>query len=151
MTTKHYFKIHSGARAHLKKRGEIRKALRVGKLNIIIMVILIIFYLAIFVLLIASLWKIFTKANKPGWACLIPIYNYIVMLEIIGKPWWWLLLFFIPIVNIVFGIWATNLLSKSFGKTEGFTVGLLLFSIIFIPILGLGSAQYVGPAGAKQD
>ncbi|NLC93291.1 MAG: hypothetical protein GX677_07525 [Treponema sp.] len=115
------------------------------------MVILIIFYLAIFVLLIASLWKIFTKANKPGWACLIPIYNYIVMLEIIGKPWWWLLLFFIPIVNIVFGIWATNLLSKSFGKTEGFTVGLLLFSIIFIPILGLGSAQYVGPAGAKQD
>ncbi len=55
MTTKHYFKIHSGARAHLKKRGEIRKALRVGKLNIIIMVILIIFYLVLIVLMIASL------------------------------------------------------------------------------------------------
>jgi len=115
------------------------------------MVILIIFYLAIIILLIASLWKIFTKANKPGWACLIPIYNYIVLLEIIGKPWWWLLLFCIPIANVVFGIWATNLLSKSFGKTEGFTVGLLLLSIIFIPILGLGSAQYNGPAGAKQN
>jgi len=111
--------------------------------------VVIIIYLAIIVLLIVSQWKIYSKANKPGWACLIPIYNIIVLLEIIGKPWWWLLLFLIPIVNIVFAIWMTNLLSKSFGKSEGFTIGLLLLPFIFYPILGLGDAKYNGPAGTN--
>lgn len=108
----------------------------------------IIIYVAIFLLLIIAQWKIFVKANKPGWACLIPIYNVIVLLEIIGKPWWWLLLMLIPFVNIIFSIWAINLLSKSFGKSEGFTVGLLLLSIVFYPILAFGDAKYIGPAGA---
>jgi hypothetical protein len=97
--------------------------------------------------LIVAEWKIYTKAGKPGWAVLIPIYNTIVMLEIVGKPWWWILLMLIPGVNIVFVIWMINLLSKSFGKDEGFTVGLLLLSIVFYPILGFGSAKYQGPAG----
>ena len=47
----------------------------------------IIIYLSICVLLIVSQWKIYTKANRPGWACLITIYNIIVLLKIIGKPW----------------------------------------------------------------
>jgi len=94
-------------------------------------------------------WKIYAKAGKPGWACLIPVYNLLVLLEIVGKPWWWLFLFLIPVVNIVFGIWVTNLLSKSFGKNEGFTIGLLLLPFIFYPVLGLGDAKYAGPAGAK--
>jgi len=109
------------------------------------MVLLI--YLGLIALLVVSEWKIFTKANKPGWACLIPIYSTLVLLEIIGKPWWWIFLFFIPIVNLVFAIWMINLLSKSFGKDEAFTVGLLLIPIIFYPILGLGSSKYMGPAG----
>ncbi len=108
-----------------------------------------IIYALIAILLIISFWKIFTKAGKPGWASIIPIYNVIVFLEIIGKPWWWLLLYLIPVVNIIFGIWALNLLSKSFGKEVGFTIGLIFLSIIFIPILGLGSAAYKGPAGKK--
>lgn len=103
--------------------------------------------LAITILVIVSLWKIFEKANKPGWACLIPIYNILVLLEIIGKPWWWLLLFLIPVVNIVFLVWTFNLLSKSFGKNEGFTVGLIFLPFIFFPILGFGDATYNEPAG----
>ncbi len=106
-------------------------------------------YAAIIVLLYAAQWKMFEKAGKPGWACLIPIYNAIVLLEIIGKPWWWLLLMLIPFVNIIFVIWAINLLSLSFGKSSAFTLGLIFLSIIFIPVLGFGSAQYQGPAGAK--
>lgn len=109
---------------------------------------LILLYLAIIIFMIASMWKIFTKAGKPGWAVLIPIYSTIVMLEIVGKPWWWLFLMLIPIVNFVFLIWMINLLSKSFGKDAGFTIGLLLLPVIFIPILGFGSAKYVGPAGS---
>jgi len=111
------------------------------------MKIVIVIYLAIIILMIISMWKIFTKAGKPGWACIIPIYNIIVLLQIIGKPWWWLLLFCIPIVNIVFVIWMTNLLSKSFGKEVGFTLGLIFLSFIFYPILGLGDSKYNGPAG----
>ena len=108
---------------------------------------ILLIYLGLFALLVVSEWKIFTKANKPGWACLIPIYSTLVLLEIIGKSWWWIFLFFIPIVNLVFAIWMINLLSKSFGKDEAFTVGLLLIPIIFYPILGLGSSKYMGPAG----
>ena len=109
--------------------------------------LIILIYIAIILLIIISQWKIFTKANKPGWASLIPIYNGLVVLQIIGKPWWWLLLFFIPFVNLIFAIWMTNLLAKSFGKDEGFTFGLILLPLIFLPILGLGSAKYLGPAG----
>lgn len=92
-------------------------------------------------------WRIFEKAGKPGWAALIPIYNTLVMLEIVGKPWWWFLLFFIPGVNIIFAVWMVNLLSLSFGKSTGFTLGLLFLGFIFYPILAFGLAEYQGPAG----
>ena len=113
----------------------------------ILLGIWILFCLALAVVIIIAQWKIYEKAGKPGWACIIPIYNTLVLLEIVGKPWWWILLMLIPVVNFIFVIWMTNLLSKSFGKDEGFTVGLLLLSIVFYPILGFGSAKYQGPAG----
>ncbi|MEX0981402.1 MAG: DUF5684 domain-containing protein [Bacteroidales bacterium] len=112
-------------------------------------VVLVIFYLALIVLMLVSYWKIFTKAGKPGWAILIPIYNIIVLLEIVGKPWWFVLLMLIPLVNIVIGVWVVNLLSLSYGKDVGFTIGLILLGPIFVPILGLGKAEYKGPAGAE--
>lgn len=103
----------------------------------------IIFYVAIIVFMIAAMWKIYTKAGKPGWAAIIPIYNIIVLLDIVKKPWWWLLIIlFVPLVNIVFLIWMYNRLSKSFGYDAGFTIGILLLPIIFIPILGFGKAEY---------
>lgn len=101
------------------------------------------------VILIIAQWKIFTKAGKPGWAAIVPIYNIIILLEIVGKPAWWVILMLIPFVNIVIGIMIVNLLSKSFGKDVGFTLGLLFLSIIFYPILAFGSAEYQGPAGAE--
>lgn len=108
---------------------------------------IVIIELIVIIFLIICYWKIFTKAGKPGWAAIIPIYNVIVLLEIIGKPWWWLLLLLIPFVNIIFMIWMINLLSKSFGKGVGFTIGLIILSIIFVPILAFGAAKYAGPAG----
>jgi Family of unknown function (DUF5684) len=108
--------------------------------------VLIVVYVVIVVLEIAAGWKIFVKAGEPGWAVIIPIYNVIVFLRIVGRPWWWLLLFLIPLVNLVLEIIALHDLSKSFGKGGGFTVGLLFLGFIFYPILGFGSATYRGPA-----
>ena len=108
---------------------------------------IIILYIAVIVLLLASEWIIYAKAGKPGWAVLIPIYCTLVMLEIVGKPWWWILLFLIPVVNLVFAVWMVNLLSLSFGKNEGFTVGLIFLPFIFYPIMAFGDAKYKGPAG----
>ncbi|MGV7105243.1 DUF5684 domain-containing protein [Flavobacterium sp. U410] len=102
-----------------------------------------IFYLAVIIFFIGAYWKIFVKAGKPGWACIIPIYSAIVLLEIIKKPTWWLFMFFIPFVNIYYAVVATNELSKAFGKDTGFTVGLILLPFIFYPILGYGSAEYL--------
>lgn len=99
------------------------------------------------IFLIVAQWMVYEKAGKPGWACIIPIYNFLVLLEIVGKPWWWLLLMLIPFVNIVMAIIVYNNLSLSFGKTAGFTVGLILLSFIFFPILAFGDAKYLGPGG----
>jgi hypothetical protein len=102
--------------------------------------------LALIVFLIVTMWKIFTKAGKPGWASIIPIYNIFVMLDIAGKPGWWFLLFLIPFVNIVVGILVIASLACNFGKGGGFVVGMILLPIIFYPILAFGSAQYRAPA-----
>ena len=107
----------------------------------------IIFYINLLVVVIAGMWKAFEKAGQPGWACIIPIYNLYIMTKIAGKPGWWVLMFFLPIVNLIFIIWLYNMISKSFGKDEGFTVGLVLLGVVFWPILGFGSAKYIGPYG----
>lgn len=103
------------------------------------------FILALVIILVVARWKIFTKANQPGWASLIPVYNSLIFLRIIGKPWWWILLFCIPLVNIVFIALALHLLSKSFNKPVWFTVGLFLLPFIFELILAFGDAKYIGP------
>ncbi len=111
-------------------------------------------YLIVLVVLIVSMWKIFTKAGKPGWAAIIPIYNILVLLEIVGLPWWWILIIligmFIPVINFLImigvGFYIDYLLAKSFGKDIGFAIGLLLLGIVFLPILAFGNAQYQGPA-----
>jgi hypothetical protein len=106
-------------------------------------------WLAVVILIIASWWKIFTKAGKPGWAAIVPIYNIIVILEIVGKPVWWIILLLVPIVNLFVMIYVLHLLSKSFGKDVGMTIVLVLFGFIGFPLLGFGDAKYVGPAGAN--
>jgi len=106
--------------------------------------------LAITIFLYVVLWYIYVKAGRRGWECLIPIYNTIILLKIVGKSWWWLLLMLIPIAGIIWSVWMYNMLSKSFGKDEAFTVGLVLLGIVFLPILGFGSAKYLGPYGDKE-
>lgn len=95
-------------------------------------------------LVIASMWKVFTKAGKPGWAALIPIYNTVVMLEIAGKPTWWFILFFVPGVNLVVSLMLFVAFAEAFDKSALFGLGLLFLGIIFFPVLAFGNAEYVG-------
>ena len=104
---------------------------------------LIVFYVLLMLVVIIATWRMFEKAGQPGWAIFIPIYNIIVMLNVAKKPWWWLFLLMIPVVNFIVLIMMYNGISKNFGKSEGFTVGLVLLNPIFIMILGFGSAKYI--------
>lgn len=96
------------------------------------------------VLMIVSMWKIFTKAGKPGWASIIPIYNFVVMLQIAQKPEWWIILMFIPFVNIIIAIIIAVAIAEKFGKTSGFAIGMILLPVVFYPILAFGDARYQG-------
>lgn len=108
----------------------------------------VLIYLAVVIFFVYCEWKIYEKAGKPGWAAIIPIYNVIVMLEIVGKPVWWIILLLIPGVNIVILIILLHGLSKSFGQGTGFTLGLLFLGFIFIPMMALkNDIKYVGPRG----
>ena len=100
--------------------------------------------LAILIATIAGGWKMFAKAGKPGWGIIVPIYNLILMLEIAGRPIWWIVLLFIPVASLVVGILVNIDIAKKFGKDVGFGIGLTFLGFIFIPILGFGDAEYQG-------
>lgn len=94
--------------------------------------------MALSILMIVSLWKIFKKAGKPGWASIIPIYNIYIMCEIAEKEWWYVLLSCVPFANIYAMIVLYNGMAKRFGKSGGFVVGMILLPVIFFPMLAFG-------------
>jgi uncharacterized membrane protein YhaH (DUF805 family) len=98
--------------------------------------------LALTVLMIAAMWRVFEKAGEPGWAALIPIYNLYILLKIAGKPAWWLLLFVIPFVNFIAVIMVALAIARNFGKGVGFGLGLLVLGPVFYPILAWGDSRY---------
>lgn len=101
---------------------------------------------------------VFRKAGKPPWAAFVPFYNYYLLLDIVGRPSWWIWLFvggvllaWIPVIGFLIGIgllvlqiFVMNDLSKSFGKDTGWTVGLVLLPVVFVSILGYGQSPYLG-------
>lgn len=107
--------------------------------------------LALIIISIVALWKLFTKAGQPGWASIVPIYNQIVLIDIAGKPIWWFLLMFVPVVNIVISIMIYVGLAKNFGRGTGTVVGLIFLPFIFLLILAFGSAEYQPDAPATLE
>ena len=105
-------------------------------------------FLVFIVIEIAAVWRIFVKAGERGWKAIIPIWNTLIVLKIVGRPWWWIFLYIIPIVWWIVYIVVYYDLAKSFGKGVGFAVGVVLLPFIFVPILGFGSSQYVEPYAA---
>lgn len=104
-----------------------------------------IFWLVVFVLAIVGMWATFQKAGQPGWAAIVPIYNVYVLMQVAGRPAWWLLLFFIPFVNIIVSLVVSVDVARAFGKSDAFgVIGLWLFSVIGYLMLGFGSDTYKG-------
>ncbi len=108
--------------------------------------IMLVIELGIFGIMIAGMWKIFTKAGQPGWAAIVPIYNTYLLTQIVGRPILWFILTFVPCANIVALWFITQDLAKSFGKSSGFGMGLFFLGPIFFPMLGFSDAQYSGPS-----
>lgn len=100
------------------------------------------FGLFVLVIMIASMWRIFTKAGRPGWAAIIPIYNNLQLLWTAGKPWWWMLLYLIPFVNIIVMIVVLYSVAKAFGKGVGYTLLLIFLPFIGFPMLAWGNSTY---------
>lgn len=105
-------------------------------------------YIVLLVAVVMGVYAIFEKADQPGWAAIIPIYNYYIMTKVVGRPGWWVILGLIPIVNLVVAVIIYNDLSASFGKGPGYVFGLILLPFVFLPMLGFGDARYQGPAAA---
>ena len=112
-------------------------------------IVTLIVYLAIAVVMVVSLWKVFEKAGKPGWAVLIPIYNLIVMLDIVKRPTWWVILFLIPLVNIVVAFILAMDMAEAFGKSKGWGIGMLaILGVVGYPMLAFTDASYTAPSRA---
>lgn len=93
------------------------------------------FIIGLFILSLVSMGVIFEKAGKPGLAVIIPFYNIIVFLEIIGKPWWWIFLLLMPFFNIIWIISASIRLVKCFGDKSVSAVGLLCLPFLWLPLM----------------
>ncbi len=104
------------------------------------------FWLAVLIIVCAGWWKMFEKAGAPGWAAIIPIYNLWVLNRIGGKPWWWMILYFVPLINLVMLFLLYMAVARKFGEGFIYAVGLFILPIIFFPILGFGRAQYSAAA-----
>jgi hypothetical protein len=103
------------------------------------------FSMVLGVFFLVCMWKIFVKAGKPGWAAIVPIYNVIVMLEIIGRPTWWIVLMFVPLAQLYVAIMVALDLAKVFGKSSGFGVANIFFPYVTYPMLAFGKAVYTAP------
>lgn len=111
------------------------------------MVVYLVIILAVTLGTFAGLWKVFEKAGQPGWAAIVPVYNILVLLQIVGKPAWWVLL--VLCTGGIGWILVGMAVAERFGKSQVFgIVGLGLFSFVGYPMLGFSDATYSAPPAA---
>ena len=83
-----------------------------------------------------SLWKIFEKAGRKSWEGFVPVYNILIWLKVIKKPWWWVFFFIIPFVNFVVTIGCNVETARLFGKySPKDTIMCILLPWYYIPFL----------------
>ena len=110
------------------------------------------YILGFFVLIgVVAHWRLFDRAGQPGWASVVPIYNVIILLRIVGRPASHLVFYFIPVYNIYFAIRVWIETAQSFGKTTMLDyVLVVLLNGLYILNLGMSyDTEYAGPAYSK--
>ena len=107
--------------------------------------VFVIVFVTVFVVVSLGLWKVFSKANIPGILSIIPIVNLFFIPKVGGKPGWWGLLFFIPLIGFIMWILICIGISERFNRGVGTVLGLVVLPVIFYWILGFGSAKWTPP------
>jgi TRAP-type C4-dicarboxylate transport system permease small subunit len=102
--------------------------------------------LAFILLVIVAMWRVFERAGEPGWAVLIPIYNMYVMTKVGGVSGWWVVVMFIPLINIIALFVVSIAVARRFDRGAGFGIGLALLPMVFYPILAWGDEGPVAGA-----
>lgn len=90
-----------------------------------------IFFLLIQVIHFIGTWKLYQKAGRQAWEAILPIYNAYILTKIINRPWWWVILLFIPVINLMMfpAFWVETV--RSFGKEKSIHVLLAVFTLGF--------------------
>ena len=100
-------------------------------------------FVAVFLLVIlVSMARVFRKAGRSGWAAFVPIYNVIVLLQIAGRPAWWVLFTPVPVVNVVLGARLGIALADRFNRGRLFGLGLFFLGPLFLPLLAFSNLRY---------
>ena len=100
--------------------------------------------IGMFLVFVVGTWRLYTKAGQPGWMAFIPILNALGLLKMAGKPVWWIVPMFIPVIHFIPWFFIAQGLSKSFGKGALFGLGLCVLPFVFAPMLGFSDARYLG-------
>ncbi|MBP5528934.1 MAG: hypothetical protein J6X80_02685 [Lachnospiraceae bacterium] len=112
-------------------------------LYFIFLIVYCVVMIALSVVLLFAMWKLFVKAGQPGWASLIPGYNFWVVCDIaFNNNIMWFIFMFIPFLNIVAMFVSMYAIAKTFNKGTGFAILSIFFYVITIPILAFGKAEY---------
>ncbi|TSE08641.1 MULTISPECIES: signal peptidase I [Aquimarina] len=90
-----------------------------------------IFFLILQAIHFLGTWKLYTKAGRKAWEAIIPVYNAVVLMKIINRPWWWVILLFIPVINVIMlpVIWVETI--RSFGKNSTTDTVLVVVTLGF--------------------
>jgi hypothetical protein len=106
--------------------------------------LVVVVQLLLILLQLAGMWVVFEKADRAGWAAIVPIYNLYVMLKIGENAWWWLLVLIVPVANL-YALYRIHAgVARAFGKGIGFGLGLAFLGVIFFPLLGFGNYRFRG-------
>lgn len=112
-----------------------------------------IFFLAVQVVHFLGTWKLYEKAGRKPWEAAVPVYNAMVLMQIIGKPRWWTILLFVPIVNLIMFpvVWVQTL--KAFGKKTSVDaiIGIVTLGLYIYVLNYSGDAKYTPEDGEKKD
>ena len=91
----------------------------------------LIFFLVVQVVHFLCTWKMYVAAGRKAWEASVPVYNAVILMKIINRPWWWVILLFVPIVNLIMlpVVWVETLRSFGYNSSKDTLLGVLTFGL----------------------